>query len=43
MTAIWGSTFFLIKDIVTRIPVADLLAVRFALASLGLALLVGRA
>ena len=42
MTAIWGSTFFLIKDIVTRIPVADLLAVRFALASLGLALLVGR-
>ena len=35
MTAIWGSTFFLIKDIVTRIEVADLLAVRFALASLG--------
>ena len=26
MTAIWGSTFFLIKDIVTRIEVADLLA-----------------
>ena len=42
MTAIWGSTFFLIKDIVTRIEVADLLAVRFALASLGLAVLVGR-
>jgi drug/metabolite transporter (DMT)-like permease len=42
MTAIWGSTFFLIKDVVTRIPVADLLAVRFALASLGLALLAGR-
>ena len=41
LTAIWGSTFFLIKDVVTRIPVADMLAVRFALASLGLALLVG--
>jgi drug/metabolite transporter (DMT)-like permease len=42
VTAIWGSTFFLIKDVVTRIQVADLLAVRFALASLGLAVLVGR-
>ncbi|HZA74528.1 MAG TPA: DMT family transporter, partial [Propionibacteriaceae bacterium] len=39
VTAIWGSTFFLIKDVVTRIEVADLLAVRFALASLGLAAL----
>ena len=26
MTAAWGSTFFLIKDVVTRIPPADLLA-----------------
>jgi len=42
VTAIWGSTFFLIKDVVTRIEVADMLAVRFALASLGLAVLVGR-
>ena len=42
VTAIWGSTFFLIKDLVTRIEVADLLSVRFALASLGLAVLVGR-
>jgi drug/metabolite transporter (DMT)-like permease len=41
LTAIWGSTFFLIKDVVTRIPVADMLAVRFALASLGLAVLIG--
>ena len=41
MTAIWGSTFVLLKDVVTRVPVADLLAVRFALASVGLALLVG--
>ncbi len=41
VTAIWGSTFFLIKDLVTRIPVADLLAVRFGLASLALAAVVG--
>jgi drug/metabolite transporter (DMT)-like permease len=41
VTAVWGSTFFLIKDVVTRIPVADLLAVRFGLASLALALLIG--
>ena len=39
MTAAWGSTFFLIKDVVTRIPVADLLALRFAIASLALALI----
>jgi drug/metabolite transporter (DMT)-like permease len=38
MTAAWGSTFFLIKDVVTRIPVPDLLAVRFAIASVALAL-----
>jgi drug/metabolite transporter (DMT)-like permease len=38
MTAAWGSTFFLIKDVVTRIPVADLLAIRFAIASVALAL-----
>ena len=35
MAAAWGSTFFLIKDLVTRIPVADLLALRFAIASRG--------
>jgi drug/metabolite transporter (DMT)-like permease len=39
MTAAWGSTFFLIKDLVTRIPVGDLLAVRFAIASLALAVI----
>ncbi len=32
MAAIWGSTFFLIKDLVTRVPVTDMLAVRFGLA-----------
>ena len=44
MTAAWGSTFFMIKDILTRIGVADLLAVRFMIASLALllALAVGR-
>ena len=36
MTAVWGSTFFLIKDVVTRIPVADLLAIRVAIASVAL-------
>ena len=41
VTAIWGSTFFMIKDLVVRIPVADMLAVRFALASIALALLAG--
>jgi drug/metabolite transporter (DMT)-like permease len=39
MTAAWGSTFFLIKDVVTRIPVPDLLAIRFAIASVALALI----
>jgi drug/metabolite transporter (DMT)-like permease len=39
MTAAWGSTFFLIKDVVTRIPVADLLAIRFAIASIALGLI----
>jgi drug/metabolite transporter (DMT)-like permease len=42
MTAVWGSTFFLIKDVVTRIPVADMLAVRFALAGAALVLIAGR-
>ena len=39
MTAAWGSTFFLIKDVVTRIPPADLLALRFAIASVALAII----
>jgi drug/metabolite transporter (DMT)-like permease len=34
----WGSTFFLIKDVVDRMPVADFLAVRFAVAALVLLL-----
>ncbi len=42
VTAVWGSTFFVLKDVVTRIPVADLLAVRFGIASLGLLAVAGR-
>jgi drug/metabolite transporter (DMT)-like permease len=42
MTAAWGSTFFMIKDVVTRIGITDLLTVRFAIATLGLALIAGR-
>ncbi|HET6626881.1 MAG TPA: DMT family transporter [Nocardioidaceae bacterium] len=43
MTACWGSTFFLIKDLLDRMPVLDFLAVRFAVASLALFLLFPRA
>lgn len=39
MTAAWGSTFFLIKDVVTRIPVPDLLTIRFAIAALALGII----
>jgi len=42
MTAAWGSTFFMIKDIVTRLGVLDLLTVRFAIATVALALVAGR-
>ena len=42
MTAAWGSTFFLIKDLVTRLPVTDLLALRFTIGSVALALFAGR-
>ena len=38
MGAAWGSTFFLIKDLLPRIGVADLLAVRFAIGTVVLAL-----
>ncbi|HSE72000.1 MAG TPA: DMT family transporter [Nocardioidaceae bacterium] len=43
MTACWGSTFYLIKDLLDRIPVLDFLAVRFAIASVALLLLAPRA
>lgn len=38
MTASWGSTFFLIHDLLDRVPVTDFLAVRFAIASAALLL-----
>jgi len=43
ITATWGSTFFLIKDLLVRVPVLDFLALRFAIASVGLLLLFPRA
>ncbi|MEO5830895.1 MAG: EamA family transporter, partial [Rhodanobacter sp.] len=42
MTAVWGSTFVLIKDVVGRMPVADFLAVRFVIAAVAMLLLFGR-
>lgn len=33
VTAIWGSTFFLIKDLLVAIPTPDFLAVRFSIAA----------
>jgi drug/metabolite transporter (DMT)-like permease len=33
VTATWGSTFFLIKDLLDRVPTLDFLAVRFAIAA----------
>lgn len=41
MTAAWGSTFFMIKDVVTRVPVADMLTLRFAVAAVALAIVAG--
>jgi drug/metabolite transporter (DMT)-like permease len=43
ITACWGSTFFLIKDLLERVPVTDFLAVRFALATLAMVLIFPRA
>lgn len=34
VTAVWGSTFVLVQDVVSVLPVMDFLAVRFALAAL---------
>ena len=36
VTAVWGSTFFLIHDLVQTLPPADFLAVRFAIAAVAL-------
>ncbi|HEV7148091.1 MAG TPA: DMT family transporter [Pedococcus sp.] len=37
VTAVWGSTFFLIHDLVAHVPPADFLAVRFAIAAVVMA------
>jgi drug/metabolite transporter (DMT)-like permease len=42
VTAAWGSTFFMVKDVATRVPVADFLAMRFCLAGIALWLLAPR-
>ena len=43
VTACWGSTFFLIHDLLARVPTLDFLAVRFAIASVTLVLLAPKA
>jgi drug/metabolite transporter (DMT)-like permease len=43
LTACWGSTFFLIKDLLDRVPTLDFLALRFAIASVALLLVAPRA
>jgi len=43
VTTIWGSTFFLIKDLVGRMPVADFLSVRFLIAAASMLVLFHRA
>ena len=43
MTATWGSTFFLIKDLSDRMSALDFLAVRFPIATVALLLLFPRA
>jgi len=43
ITACWGSTFPLTKDLLERVPVLDYLALRFALASLALVVMFPRA
>ncbi|MGN6327945.1 MAG: DMT family transporter [Rhodanobacter sp.] len=42
MTAVWGSTFVLIKDVVGRMPVADFLAVRFLIGAAVMVVLFAR-
>ncbi|MGH3411656.1 MAG: DMT family transporter [Marmoricola sp.] len=43
VTASWGSTFFLIHDLLTRMPVVDFLAVRFVVAAVAMVVAVPRA
>ncbi len=43
VTATWGSTFFLIKDLLDRVPVLDFLAIRFTIAAVVLTVIFPRA
>jgi len=43
LAACWGSTFFLIKDLLDRVPTLDFLAVRFSIASVALLIVAPRA
>jgi drug/metabolite transporter (DMT)-like permease len=43
VTGMWGSTFFLIRDLLDRMPVLDFLALRFAIASVALLAIAPRA
>ena len=43
MTASWGSTFFLIRDLLERVPTLDFLAVRFLMAAAAMLLVAPRA
>ena len=43
VTAVWGSTFIVVKDAVERMPVMDFLAWRFALAAVAMAVVRPRA
>ena len=43
MAACWGSTFFLIKDLLDRVPTLDFLAVRFTIAAAVMLVLARRA
>ncbi|MGA8255015.1 MAG: DMT family transporter [Nocardioides sp.] len=43
MTACWGSTFILIKDLLDRVPTLDFLAVRFLIAGLVMVVVAPRA
>ena len=42
VAAVWGSTFFLIRDLVAHVPSADFLAVRFAIAAAAMAVVFRR-
>lgn len=43
LAACWGSTFFLIKDLLDRVPTLDFLALRFTIASVALLLVAPKA